>query len=70
MQPTYFEALHREEARRNEWRTLDQALQTRRCGTSWLRHWQSRVGHAMIGLGTRLVDQQDMCDNSAMQSCH
>ncbi|HEX6289890.1 MAG TPA: hypothetical protein VFZ66_11895 [Herpetosiphonaceae bacterium] len=69
MKATYFETLHREEARRAEWRMLDSALQTRRATAPRLRRYRSALGHAMIELGTRLAGEQRTRPDSASYPC-
>ena len=62
MKNSYFETLHRDEARRAEWRLLDCALATRAARGAWVRRWRAALGHTMIGLGTRLAAEQT-CSN-------
>jgi hypothetical protein len=55
MDQRYFERLHREQARRAEWRLLDEALRTR-CSS---KHHPVRVlfGHWLIRVGAALADE-------------
>jgi hypothetical protein len=51
MSNTYFERLHREEARHLEWRMLDEALEERIADNPGLL--RTALGHLMIRAGAR-----------------
>lgn len=69
MKDSYFETLHRDEARRAEWRLLDYALATRTAHGAWLQRWRVTIGHTMIGLGTRLAGEQASSNECAIHPC-
>jgi len=52
MKRSYWEHKEAEEARRNEWRMLDEALRLRPGRPSWLR---VRLGRALMALGANLA---------------
>jgi hypothetical protein len=69
MKDGYFETLHRDEARRAEWRLLDCALANRTADRTWLQRWRVALGHTMIGLGTRLAGEHAISDDCAIHPC-
>lgn len=52
MGSSYFERLEAEEARRSEWRMLDEALRLRPGRPNWVRR---QLGHALMVVGAHLA---------------
>lgn len=57
MDTKYFERLHVEEARRGDWRLLDESLQARTFLASRRRRLKVATGHAMMRIGAWLAGE-------------